>query len=345
MLEEEKRATSAKITILIQQYLNGKQAPYPVGGGKNLLKVYEGDVVLKKYISNSGVITNSDANFYINLMIPVSPSTAYTLSVDRPLNYASIMEYSDTGTFINRTLFTNVNTSATFTTRSNTAYILVGSNPQGETVTMPMVLSYKWQVEQGSTATAYEDPENICPIAQWTDVTLSISNDGNVDTYSADLPSTMYGAVVDIARGEATSLYNSKQGTSGWEMVEAGQFRCVVNAYDNGDQTSTDVPDLTSTYYPTVSNASVYNGTPYSCGLVTINHVTYLYVNDAHYDTLAGFQTYIADVLFVFKAHIPMSDTIEPQIVTVPEGTNYVSATATSVNSVGTCIVGEAVVG
>lgn len=345
MLEEEKRATSAKITVPVQQYMNGKQAPYPVGGGKNLIKVYEGDVVLKKYINNSGVITNSDANFYINLRIPVSTNTDYTLSTDREVNYISIMEYSESGTFLKRTLFANAGRSVTFTTESNTAYILVGSNPQGATVTMDMVLSYQWQLEQGSRATTYEDPENICPIAQWTDVTLSISNDGNVDTYSAELPSTMYGAVVDIARGEATSLYNSKKGTSGWEMVEAGQFRCVVNAYDNGDQTSTDVPDLTSTHYPTVSNASVYNGTPYSCGLVTIDHVTYLYVNDAHYNTLEGFQTYIADVLFVFKAHIPMSDTIEPQIITLSEGTNYASATATSVNSVGTCLVGEAVVG
>lgn len=330
--------------------MNGKANPYPVGADDNLLYVYSGNVVLGKYINSSGNPTTALSNFYVDTFIPVEPNTRYTFSMTSPCYYGSVMEYGTGGTFIRRTLFTNgspqpTNTCMQFTTSSETYYIKVGSNPSGSNVSLEDVLSHKYEIVLGSTTSPqYKNPQNICPITQWTGVTLLIDNDEDSE-YTAELPSSMYGAIVDLARGEATSTYNSKQGTSGWEMVQEGQFRCVVNAYDNGDDTSTNVADLYSTHYKTVSNVSAVSGTPYTCGLATIDHTTYLYVNDPHYLTLASFQTYIGEVQFVFKAHIPMSDTIEPQIILVPEGTNHVSATATSVNSVGTCVVGEAVVG
>ena len=181
------------------------------------------------------------------------------------------------------------------------------------------------------SGTGDPSPTNIRNIGQWTDVELYVADDTTetTPTTTIQLETPLYGGMVDVARGEVCSTYNSKHSSSSWEMVEAGQFRCSVSAYNNGDETSTNVADLYSTHYKTVSNKDAYDATDdLTCGLATIEGTTYLYVNDLDYDTLEAFTAYIGDVLFVFKAHIPMSDTIEPTIVYLPEGTSYVWATA-----------------
>lgn len=172
-------------------------------------------------------------------------------------------------------------------------------------------------------------PDNIRPIAQWTDVELYVADTDTATepTLTTTLPTPIFGGMVDVARGEVASLYNEKKSSSGWEMVEAGQFRCQVGAFNNGDETSTNVADLYSSHYKTVSNKDAYDATDdLTCGTPTIEGVTYLYVNDLDYSTLEDFTAYIGDVQFVYKSHIPMSDVIEPTIVYLSEGTSYVWA-------------------
>ena len=174
-------------------------------------------------------------------------------------------------------------------------------------------------------------PDNIRPIAQWTDVELYVADTDTATepTLTTTLPTPIFGGMVDVARGEVASLYNEKKSSSGWEMVEAGQFRCQVGAFNNGDETSTNVADLYSSHYKTVSNKDAYDATDdLTCGTPTIEGVTYLYVNDLDYSTLEDFTAYIGDVQFVYKSHIPMSDEIAPTIVYLPEGESYVWATA-----------------
>ena len=174
-------------------------------------------------------------------------------------------------------------------------------------------------------------PDNIRPIAQWTDVELYVADTDTATepTVTTTLPTAIFGGMVDVARGEVASLYNEKKSSSGWEMVEEGQFRCQVGAFNNGDETSTNVADLYSSHYKTVSNKDAYDATDdLTCGTPTIEGVTYLYVNDLDYTTLEAFTAYIGDVQFVYKSHIPMSDEIAPTIVYLPEGTSYVWATA-----------------
>ena len=172
-------------------------------------------------------------------------------------------------------------------------------------------------------------PENIRPIAQWTGIELYVADTDTATepTETTTLPTPIFGGMVDVARGEVASLYNEKKSSSGWEMVEEGQFRCQVSAFNNGDETSTNVADLYSSHYKTVSNKDAYDATDdLTCGTATIEGVTYLYVNDLNYTTLEDFTAYIGDVQFVYKSHIPMSDMIEPTIVYLPEGTSYVWA-------------------
>lgn len=181
------------------------------------------------------------------------------------------------------------------------------------------------------TGTGNPSPSNPRPFTMWTDVSLYVSDTEEADepTLAIELPTPMYGGKVDMVRGEIATTYNSKESGTGWEMTEEGQFRCQVSAYNNGDETSTDVADLYAVHYETVSNKDAYDATDdLTCGLATIAGTTYLYVNDAQYTTLESFATHIADEVFVFRAHIPMSDVTEPHIVYLPAGTSYVWADA-----------------
>lgn len=181
------------------------------------------------------------------------------------------------------------------------------------------------------TGTGTPSPSNPRPFTKWTDVSLYVSDTEEADepTLSIELPTPMYGGKVDMVRGEIATTYNSKESGTGWEMTEEGQFRCQVSAYNNGDETSTNVADLYAVHYETVSNKDAYDATDdLTCGLATIDGTTYLYVNDAQYTTLESFATHIAEEVFVFRAHIPMSDVTEPHIVYLPEGTSYVWADA-----------------
>lgn len=181
------------------------------------------------------------------------------------------------------------------------------------------------------TGTGTPSPSNPRPFAMWTDVSLYVSDTEEADepTLAIELPTPMYGGKVDMVRGEIATTYNSKESGTGWEMTEEGQFRCQVSAYNNGDETSTDVADLYAVHYETVSNKDAYDATDdLTCGLATIAGTTYLYVNDAQYTTLESFATHIAEEVFVFRAHIPMSDVTEPHIVYLPAGTSYVWADA-----------------
>ena len=177
-------------------------------------------------------------------------------------------------------------------------------------------------------------PDNVRYITQWSKVDAFVADSISEDTPVAtvELSSPIYGGRIDVVRGEVASTYNVKMNATGWEMVEEGQFRCSVSAYNNGNETSTNVADLYSSHYKTVSNKDAYDGTDdLTCGLATIDGITYLYVNDADYTTLEAFTAYVGVVMFVYKAHIPMSDTVDPQIIFLPEGTSYVWATGVEV--------------
>lgn len=208
----------------------------------------------------------------------------------------------------------------------------VVANRAAETITVNVPSRFSSLIVElpvQQTGSGDPSPENIRPITQWTDVALYVADTDTATepTVTTTFPTPIFGGMLDVARGEVASLYNEKKSSSGWEMVEAGQFRCQVGAFNNGDETSTNVADLYSSHYKTVSNKDAYDATDdLTCGTPTIEGVTYLYVNDLDYSTLEDFTAYIGDVQFVYKSHVPMSDVIDPTIVYLPEGTSYVWA-------------------
>lgn len=68
--------------------------------GTNLLDMSKENIRLRYYINDSGVESSNNQNFYNAKFIPVKPNTAYTLSVNTPVYYTSIMEYDSNKGFL-----------------------------------------------------------------------------------------------------------------------------------------------------------------------------------------------------------------------------------------------------
>lgn len=116
----------------------------------NLLRMIPENVVLNKYINNSGQVQSSDPNFYYSAYIPVGAKDTLTLECSQSLNYVSFMEYDVNGNFIKRTLYGGTGSSAvgktvSHTVGATTTAILWGANPNGQKVTAD-ILSWKWKM-------------------------------------------------------------------------------------------------------------------------------------------------------------------------------------------------------
>lgn len=185
------------------QNLHGYDYSWPAGGGKNILDMADENIVLGKYISNAGAESTNANNFYNNKYISVKASTAYTLSMSEKVSYCSIMEYDSSKTFIKRTLFGDGTTagkidSATVTMGSTTAYILIGSNMKGSTLSLADVQAVSWQVEEGSTATSWVPYENVCPIDGWTEANVTKTGANIAESEYVLTNTSMYSAVLFI---------------------------------------------------------------------------------------------------------------------------------------------------
>ena len=125
----------------------------------NLANMTEDNIVVGKYINNSGTESSAASNFYYSPFIPVKASTAYTLKTSASLNYANFMEYDANGDFLKRTLYRSADTPAgdatTHTTRADTAFLRFGSNINGTNLTAEKILAINWMLTAGATAMDY----------------------------------------------------------------------------------------------------------------------------------------------------------------------------------------------
>ena len=181
---------SLKVNFNPVQDLHGYDAPWPAGGGKNLLDMSEENIVLGQYINDAGNVRTDTKNFYNSKFISVLPNTSYTLSVSSPVAYCSFMEYDINKQFLKRTLVGNtriMTTSNTITTLNDTAYVLIGSNVENKTITLSDVISIQWQVEQASAPTDFAPYSNICPINGWTGITISHSSTDTTEIFTVPI--------------------------------------------------------------------------------------------------------------------------------------------------------------
>lgn len=175
---------SVKVNIEPVQDLHGQDAPYPAGGGKNLLpfpytigseRTVNG---VTATVSSDGIVTlngtaTAQAEFPLIATYIDLPVGTYTLS--------GLPSGGGTTTFVYNAYAFDENSTNLFDYRVPSSRTVTASNPikrlyiyiriiEGYTANNLVV---KPQFESGSTATDYAPYSNICPISGWTGANVS----------------------------------------------------------------------------------------------------------------------------------------------------------------------------
>ena len=188
-----KRARAIKSLIANISYtqdLNGYDSPWPAGGGKNK---FNGTFLQGYWAYADGTWVNSP-NWITTEKIPCKASTSYTVSADaKATRWQGFVWYDSNGDFISTdNLNSNVNIGLTKTSPSNAAYLIfnIAGYPGSNDTIAPSDVTY-FQLEEGSSSTAYAPYSNICPISGWTgaNVTRTGKNLANDAEFSIEEPS------------------------------------------------------------------------------------------------------------------------------------------------------------
>lgn len=125
----------------------------------NLANMVSDNIVVGKYINNSGVVTDDTANFYYAPYVSVTPGGTYTMATSSSIWYFSVMQYDSSKTFLRRTIWgasnTPVGAEKTFSVGSDCAYIRFGSNMKKASISLADVLAVNWMLTQTATAQDY----------------------------------------------------------------------------------------------------------------------------------------------------------------------------------------------
>lgn len=195
-----KRARAIKSLIANISYtqdLHGYDSPWPAGGGKNK---FNGTFLQGYWAYADGTWVNSP-NWITTEKIPCKASTSYTVSADaKATRWQGFVWYDSNGDFISTdNLNSNVNIGLTKTSPSNAAYLIfnIAGYPGTNDTIAPSDVTY-FQLEEGSSSTAYAPYSNICPISGWTganvtrtgknliDIPASVTKDGITFTKDSD---------------------------------------------------------------------------------------------------------------------------------------------------------------
>lgn len=257
--------------------------------GKNLLEVTDDNIVLGKYINNNGAVSESGPNMYFQRFVAVKPSTAYTLSTSKHINYANFMEYDANGVFIKRALYGStsayVGTSVTHTMGDTTAFVIIGSNIDSAafpTVTKENVKSRNWMFNEGATALPYEAYRAGLTLNGNDEVWLMGKNlsygkligKGYASTGGESTSSTFCGNLFKFPCSEGQKY------TISWGNLPDGLSGLFVNSW-NHDGTWKSRQAISATdklTYTITSGVGFVNFTLYKTGGITIADDTWLQV-------------------------------------------------------------------
>jgi len=225
---------SLKVTIDPIQDLNGYDAPWVGGAGKNKLNIVGTDTnngyITGKYLNYLGnPTTPGSGTWFVTEYTPITGGGTITISGLSGVSTPSICFYDSSKSFISGTAYDG-NSQRTITVPANSAYFRVSVGPDTAHVNT-------MQVELGSTATSYEPYENICPISGHTEVTVIVADDADDPTVSEDyttaLGRTVYGGTLDVVSGLLTVTHDITTLTSDltWNTYTQGGayiHRCTI---------------------------------------------------------------------------------------------------------------------
>ena len=306
---------------------------------KNLLDMAPENIVLGKYINNSGVITDSTSNFYNSKFIPVSPSSIYSWSTSKSIRYMNFMEYDSNQVFLQRTLIgsadASAGTSGNLTTRSDTAFVLIGSNMTRAPITLDEITAVDWQFEKGSSATAYRPygqiytdgtVETIADSANHTATVATLLGVGdNRDTQNINTGAITRNVVVKVLDGTEDWVTSSTQNVYRLPGIQEALMSntCICSHYLGVSSTTlvANMPDLSV-----------------RCGYV--GYEDSLYIKDSTVGNLTQFKQFLADqynagtpVIIIYPLATETTESVAGQALQVTDGDNVLEITQASLNN------------
>ncbi len=164
---DNKPLHALSVSIEPVQDLHGYAAPWPAGGGKNLIPDgtdTSNGYISGKYMGESGN-TYTSGEYYVSEYFQIEASAVYTLSTNGTApNAPSICFYDTDKEYISGQKFGN-QLSRVITTPSNAVYARCS---QSNNLSTRIV-----QFELGSAATTPTPYSNICPISGWDEATVT----------------------------------------------------------------------------------------------------------------------------------------------------------------------------
>ena len=246
------------------QDLNGYDNPWPAGGGKNK---FNGTFLQGYWAYADGTWVNSP-NWITTEKIPCKASTSYTVSADAKITrWQGFVWYDSNGDFISTdNLNSNVNIGLTKTSPSNAAYLIfnIAGYPGSNDTIAPSDVTH-FQLEEGSSSTAYAPYSNICPISGWTgaNVTRTGKNlfDGTfiANTMIVDSTGEYYANAYHKCSNRILAKENTAYTLSGTDLhkrtgTETNAANVTIAYYKvDGTYIRREAPDTSTNTYKTVT--------------------------------------------------------------------------------------------
>ena len=312
------------------QDLNGYSYPWPAGGGKNK---FNGTFLQGYWAYADGTWVNSP-NWITTEKIPCKASTSYTVSADaKATRWQGFVWYDSNGNFISTdNLNSNVNIGLTKTSPSNAAYLIfnIAGYPGTNDTIAPSDVTY-FQLEEGSSSTAYAPYSNICPISGWTGANVyhSGADTSDATTYSITFPSeagTVYGGTLDVTTGKLTvDRAMVDLGTLTWYTATAQgriRFRAPVIGIKQIGSPNVLGAIVCSSYAAKTANQT-YTG---SLGISLQQNSNDVYIYDPQKEAFsaADFKSAMSGVQLVYELATPQTYQLTPTEVTLLLGENNI---------------------
>jgi hypothetical protein len=196
----------------------------------------------------------------------------------------------------------------------------------GTNTAQDMVIT-SYQIEIGTTATAWTPYENICPISGWDSVEAYVSptqskEDGT--THTATFDETVYGGTVDLVSGVLTvDRAYVDLGTLTWSRYGATSSydRFISSGIDSSSKQLGAV--VCSAFKSRQGNEAI---TPNMIWLATGNGRLSITVDLGVYSDADAFKTAMSGVQLVYELATPRTIQLDPQTITTLVGVNNVWA-------------------
>lgn len=313
------------------QDLHGYDKPWAPGAGKNKLEITAisatvNDVV---FTVNSDGTIKAQGTASANINFNIHPTgdiyftnDNYTLSGCPTGGSATtycIKEIYSTGE-----IDTGNGVTRTYTSSEIHRYaIYIASGTSVDLIFKPMVC-----LATASNPTIFEPYANICPITPSTEVNITVSNDDETETYTADLGQSVYGGSLNVLTGELNITHEYiDMGTLTWDAVSNQRFA------SSGIRSTVKIPSSPSTPFDGISeefnaasNNDVYNHT--SDSIIAVNPSGDLVLYNSGFIAYTGAQvkTALNGIITVYELATPQVVQISPEKVKSLLGENHISA-------------------